>query len=471
MTGPWVNEILVENGLAEEAASLAADWFRSQCRAGAALSLEFRNSPRNSWLGNRLFWWPQGTVPGRTVSLVTSRLGKRLDDKSTWFAVLRAACAKLGDDEWLVACKETAAGPFVERCAELFGLRLLRICLPHPAQRLSEWLKALRSVKPNERQNVRSVYISPALSPDSQAIAVLDQVPLADRAVVVAGEKIIALSIRRGGNLQRLIEARLADPSLPPGNTFVALGPDLVRQPLAAQLMDQGALGWHVLGLPTDGRRGTVEYELEDGPPAAPVIPVPDSANWQFLTHCTRRRAGAWPDQIEDEFLDDVILDRESADHSPLSALTRIIQQRKLVASSRAIRGGTAVVSLTAVPLVELPNLRTFRPHRVRWDFEPYGICIRRPLLERSGAQAVTYGDDESWNQLDIAKKPFFQVTESTTQAGQKIDWSVEQEWRVIGDIDLTPLRCDDAFVFVKTGEEATRLARICPWPVAVVES
>ena len=57
----------------------------------------------------------------------------------------------------------------------------------------------------------------------------------------------------------------------------------------------------------------------------------------------------------------------------------------RLIASSEFVRGETPVVSLTAVPLGEIRTLRTYRSHLSRWDFEPYGICIRRDWLQRRG--------------------------------------------------------------------------------------
>ena len=78
-------------------------------------------------------------------------------------------------------------------------------------------------------------------------------------------------------------------------------------------------------------------------------IPLAD-----YLTHCTRGADGPWPDQDRAEYLDSLILGRPDAAHSALAALTRIVQQRRLLATGRAIRGGTPVVCFTAVGIAEL---------------------------------------------------------------------------------------------------------------------
>ena len=49
------------------------------------------------------------------------------------------------------------------------------------------------------------------------------------------------------------------------------------------------------------------------------------------------------------------------------------------------------------------------------------------------------------------------------------IDWTIEQEWRHLGDLNLQDLPPDAGLVFVPTVEEAERLITISPWPVVVV--
>ena len=163
---------------------------------------------------------------------------------------------------------------------------------------------------------------------------------------------------------------------------------------------------------------------------------------------------------------DRLILANDLADHSALATLRHIIETRKLIASATSVRGEVSVVSLTAVPLQELERLRVFRPHRGRWDFEPYGICIRRSALIAAGARAVGYATDEDWQELPEEDQPFFQLAKSTTRSGNELDWTVEQEWRHIGDVDLDSLDREDVWVFVPTSEEAERLRDVSPWPV-----
>jgi hypothetical protein len=144
----------------------------------------------------------------------------------------------------------------------------------------------------------------------------------------------------------------------------------------------------------------------------------------------------------------------------------RIIGMQTLIATSTSVRGETPVVSLTAAPLDRLSALRTFRTHRGRWDFEPYGISIDRAILTTQGAREVIYGDEAVWKDLSKSDRPFYQKIGSNENS---IDWSVEQEWRVLGDIDLSLIPATKAVVFVPTVNEAKHVSQICRWPVVVV--
>lgn len=74
-------------------------------RRGAQLTLgwpECEGRPLESWLGLRLMWWPSGIPEGRKVAWVSSRLGRAIDERPDWFAVLRSATAKLNPARCLV---------------------------------------------------------------------------------------------------------------------------------------------------------------------------------------------------------------------------------------------------------------------------------------------------------------------------------------------------------------------------------
>ncbi len=437
--------------------------------------------PASRWIGFRIFWWPDGIPAGRRMAFISSRIGRAWDERSAWFTVLRAASANVNrTTDLLVTSPSTTTDRYVQRCAELFGLRTLNVHVPRDGWSLGKWFGDL--VGHTEDESLPGV-CRLSLSPQIDCVAVgstpgdvLTEIPLRDRTVAALGDRIVALHIRRGGHLHALLSARLRESSWPTAGVTVALGAQHVSNELAEELLSAGAVGWLVMPS-EDAQRKPAANELAESnaaasPGRAPIISMPTSQPWTFLTHTTRRRTGPWPDETEAEFLDQLILALDSTHRSALASLIRIVSQQRIVASGEGIRGGTLVVSFTEVPLAELNRLRTFRPHRGRWDFEPYGLCVRKDWLESHGARAVVYGEEPQWESLTPALRPYFQ-RKSTRARGQSevIDWTVEREWRLVGNADLSLLGPDEAFVFVPTHEEADQIAAVSRWPVAVVPS
>ncbi|MES2788564.1 MAG: hypothetical protein V4719_03010, partial [Planctomycetota bacterium] len=201
------------------------------------------------------------------------------------------------------------------------------------------------------------------------------------------------------------------------------------------------------------------------------LAPLPRDDLVPYLTHTTRACPGPWPQQTSEDYLDSVLDDRLGASHSAFHTLQRIVTQRRLIGSGRTIRGGYPMVSFTAAPVRELPGLRCFRTHRAHWDFEPYAISIRRDVLERRGVLPAIYGGESVWNDLTESQRPFFQFRgDSADVAGgtRSHDWSIEREWRHLGDLDLSDLQPDELTVLVPNAEAARCLQPYSPWPLTL---
>lgn len=423
------------------------------------------------WIGRRLAWWPEG-IPGiRQVGLVSSRLGRDLETRRTWFAALRSACMHLEPHrDLLVAAKSITTLRFVQRAGELFGLPVLEVTVAEGSKRAPRW--GWRLLHAEFQRQQPSVFLSPDCDLGSPPPAAPAQTPLADRAVFGLSERLIVLSARPGGNVQRLVERRLAEADFPAASVYLALGAGLVPAELAEPWMKSGAIGWYVQGAADIGGEPP-PWLLADGlgSRAAPVRRLPaGDGHWPMLTHWTRRRGGPWPDEPESDYLDDLILERGGADHCAFAALWRIVRARRLIATSDLVRGNLPVVCFTAVALDRWPTLRCFRPHRARWDFEPYGISIDRNWLQRRGARPVRYGDQQLWESLSSDERPFFQKRYASAEGQHPVDWSAEQEWRHPGDVALDELPSNAGLLFVPDLAQARRIARISPWPVLLME-
>ncbi len=464
-------------------------------------------------------WWLSPELPARErVAVVSSRTPRMLDPAGPWLHGLRAALARIAErDALAVVADGTAACDLVRHGVRRAGQSLfslvpcdLGVCpLATWAKRWLAWLATTDS--------------EPSLTPPHAAAASVDAwgipvealprpanthepaaIPERDRALVAWADEIIVLGVRPGGNVHRLLRRRLEEDR---ARVLLVDLPGLGHARTRSELERHGATSWippsEISG---EARRSaaqrpvhtthdvaTAEAELraENTPSLArgpgPLVPVsalggprriapPPPPAWDYLTHTTRACAGAWPGESLERHRDDLLDGRPASDHSAFAALVRIARERLLRASGRAIRGGYAVICFTAVPLDELPRLNVFRVHRGRWDFEPYGIVIRRLWLERRGARPVRYAAAADWAGIAELDRPFFQLARGGRRPGRGsaatgIDWTVEREWRHRGDLDLGELAAEDVMLFVPGVAEAAELARATAWPVTVLSA
>ena len=401
------------------------------------------------WLGPRLLWFSRPPVDCPLVAIASSRTGRAVSQQRGWLDALRDACASVDRArEVLLIAETTATARFVARCAERFRLDTFTVSSASPRCRtLDRWVDELRDKA--EGSCVPDVSLSPLLLPlETQPSNGLETLPVADRALFALADRVVVLRARSGGVVGQLVALRdgesdlkpctIADLAVPSERSRVAASVTVSGPQLFARLQERG-----------------IDF---DEP-------------WQWLTHWTRAAAGAWPDESESDYLDDLLFSELPADRSALGALSRIVEQRRLLATGRLTRGDEAVVSFTAVPLEDLVQRRVFRRHLARWDFEPYGICIRREWLTERGARPVQYGDEVLWRSLAATDRSYFQRRFSNgSRSRPAIDWSEEREWRHVGDIDLTPISAATAFLFVPTETEARLLGETSRWPVIPLE-
>lgn len=467
-------------------------WLNRQKR-NAEMTVGFPRQPAvNDWLGLRLIWWPCGRPPQQRLGIVSSRLGRVLERHLNRFAAIRRIAMQIDPaNEILITAKSTTADLFIKRCGQLFGAPVLDMQFPENQRvSLKRWARQvtemLSSVDQHDKcaaseavagTGTRSPNRSPAWSPPADYTACFSPPidgdakhetndiggPIADLGLFACADRLFAIHVTPNGNIHRLLRRRLSDDRFPRGSVFVTLGADAVAPDVAEPLMDSGAVGWYSIDSAIEIENGGGVTSAESQQQWQPQ-PLPDEEPWPWLTHCTRRRYGPWPEESEDRWIDDLILDRGGADHSAFAALWRIVRTRRLVATADMVRGNKPVVSFTEVPLTELQSLRSFRPHLGRWDFEPYGVCLRKDRLTAASAKSVVYGDEEAWSCLNPGDQPFFQPATSG-----KYDWRQEREWRHLGDVEMHQIGREDAFVFVPTRDEAEQLAPICPWPVSVL--
>jgi hypothetical protein len=182
---------------------------------------------------------------------------------------------------------------------------------------------------------------------------------------------------------------------------------------------------------------------------------------WDVLTHWTRAATGPWPGETKADFYMSFNEGGAGYPRNALHTLRRILQERRIRASKQLVRGGEAVVSLTACPPWELAKLVKWRPGLFRWTFEPYGIALNRERLASLGARPVVYGEDYQFRFLQEVDRPFFQSC-----GHDKNNWRIEKEWRYLGDLDLSRFAPDEVVVIAFAEDEAAILQEESPFPV-----
>ena len=84
--------------------------------------------------------------------------------------------------------------------------------------------------------------------------------------------------------------------------------------------------------------------------------------------------------------------------------------------------------------------------------------------MQSRGVRPVRYGDEALWQSLTADERPFFQL--AVGESG--IDWTIEQEWRAIGNVNLQELKSDDVILFVPDFEAAKSIASVTTWPITL---
>ena len=405
------------------------------------------------------FWFPTGLPNLSTTAVLSSRLSQKLESFSTWFDALRTlAVNAINQPSLFLSASDTTADRYLERTCELFELPFLRLKIAPrvPSQR---WFETAGS-EPNTGY---------CFLPTAQ-----DKIDV-NMMMGALAKRVVVLSVNKRGKTAQVLRQRLLNTSTSATHsttTQLLVDHSLTRPKEITTWLDQGVSGWWLYRnkkqatSPTPPRgQGTPQNHLGTSPRR--IANLNDFRWADYLIHCTRRRVGAWPQQSDSQYLDDLILQTARGRHDPLAALCRILATRTIYANNQLTRGSRPVASFADIPLNELQQHRTFRPHLSRWDFEPFGFAIRRDLFNQLGGEPVIYGDETTWTNLSPERQPYFQLAESVTKSGvTSMHWTQEKEWRFLGDFNLDWVPENAGVVFVSSQKKPQWLLELSNWPI-----
>jgi hypothetical protein len=238
-------------------------------------------------------------------------------------------------------------------------------------------------------------------------------------------------------------------------STRVAIAPDATCA--APDLITAGAIGWFY-SAPARNPGGETAARLAS-----------ENDQWtrtdgQWLIHCTRGPRANWPQETERQYRDSILIGNdESAHRQPIDALCRIVRTGRLIAASTATTKSYPVVCFSELSLAELLSRRCFRPQLGRWDYEPYGVAIRRSAAESRGIKPVIYGEPSVRWTLPEQERFRFHPN------GKTYDWRAEKEWRADDTVDLATFERSDVRLFAADCMESRRRLAGCGWPVSFI--
>lgn len=375
--------------------------------------------------------------PVRTA-IVSSRLGRPVERYEDWFAKLELQVFRARtQNEPLILVEGTTTYPWIKQAADLY--------------------------------RTQTLLIEPSQGEDRDALA------------IQSADRVIALHVRPRGKIFRLLQERLEGER---GAADVWVSIDGENTPEIQGLMDLGAVGWywrapsgHQALRPREGRKAFETLSdvgvFNGGGDEAPVTNVirgGNAAGTDWLVHCTRGRSGPMPGQTMEAWGREVLLRGASGQAWSAAEVLEAIVRGRVLRGNSLCKDGEPVVCFSAVPLDELLQRRTFRSHRGRWDYEPFGIAIRRKAFEAAGAMPVKYVEGTELRKLKQDTQVERDELWRMQPCGKTYDWREEKEWRFRGSVDLDQFSEEDVFVFSSDIASANRLHPISPWPILMVD-
>ena len=407
-----------------------------------------------------LFWCPDGIPSGRTTTLLSSRLGLGSFDDPKVSRAIRSFFASLDSETLLVTAAGITLDAAIQRGSQLFGINLLRF-LPFP-----------RPFNTAVANRLQTVHHDPC---EFRVYFESDHYSGCDQMILETCQQTRLVSVRNNGNLHRAIRDHAANKKTGAAMDSLLLclvDDELTPKKVVDELRTLGCHHWWLYsgepGSDSDLMEQSCAANTEQRKmtssvfePFAPIIPVSE-LDEDLLSHWTRPVQHSWPDRNSLSQWD-VVWFGKTVSQGAAGTLLRILAQQTILGSGTLIRGGRPMCCFTQVPLRQFLEKRVFRSHLSRWDFEPFGVSVRRSALESIGASPVRYANRDECDTADRAMQPWMVPSESAA------DWSQEREWRIAGNVDLRIFPAGSVFVFVPDMDSAEMIRPFSRWPVVVL--
>jgi hypothetical protein len=237
-----------------------------------------------------------------------------------------------------------------------------------------------------------------------------------DRIVVETADLLIPISIRKDGNMSRLIEESRKN---------------------GKKVLDDFRLEYK-----SGEKRKLAKFDEGDIEKRFP------SESWDFLTHWTNTLNGPWPGERLADYYRAVAGSMDDYPRSAMNTLSRILREKKIRGSAKHSFSDVGSVSFTELAPSESVGLMKWRPKWVKNVFEPYGIAVKRETAISADTRKVEYWDSKSLSKLSKEERLYLHAE------GENGAWAQEKEWRFIGDFDFSEFAPQDVTAIVRKKRE-----------------
>lgn len=376
-------------------------------------------------------------VSSRAAAILNSRKPKRVSPDDTWIAATRGLVAHAEQTE-LTMVSSYGNIPYCMVSRLGLGKPLIVVCddvLPFMFPSRSEEF----SSKYGDLFRLEStLFVSPF--PPGTRLSREVRSGERDRLVAALASVLLVADIRPGGSMEKIVESAS-------GRNIEVIRYSDLKVPVAGATLSQ-------TGGKSPGHHIVV--------PAFKEI----AGKTPYLIHYTRSCPGPWPGQTVADYCASLIEGCERSAHTGFDTLLRILGENVIRSASRLTRRAYRVVSLTECFPEEISSLTQWRKGLIRWSFEPYGIAFPKDDLFKLGALPVIYAVEDAFQDLSADLQHLFQL-----QGKGSMDWSVEKEWRVRGDLILDEVLREKMVVIVPSEQEATLVAGEFGCRVALAQS
>lgn len=405
--------------------------------------------------GHFLFWLPAESPPRRNwVSLAASRLPVSVRDGRLFVDAVRTSLARMDPNrDAVVTSAGTTCHGFVQAWHRLTQFPVVEF-RELPAKPTRKWFREQAQLAMPSRGSV--IYFRAAKTYLNQV-----KLPARDAVLAACSDRIRGLAVRAGGHVEAALSLRLSQGNCRRDSVELYVQPELTPRALSDRLVEAGAIRWYV-----EGQAIRVLSEPPGGGPILDKFPAPAA---EYLYHWTRRETASASQRGGRHFLR-LLAGVAGAGLGAIESVLAILSEMTLKGTRALTRGDRPVVCFSARPANEWSGMRQFRAHLGRWDFEPYGIALSRQRLSQLGAQPVIYGDEATWDELEVDQRPYFQLAHAG-EGRRRIDWRKEQEWRILDQVDLRLFGPEEGFVFVPDETAARFVAGFSRWPVTILAS